>query len=1022
MGSTHSSVRSSGSKPFAVARALRGDAVRAGGARAWRAALLLVAIAPALAATAPAATLDLLPILTAGGTTVTLNPSNTYTLGVEHRVTASKTILGNGATIQAQGPLGATGSGVTLTLDNCVINGSDWSATVAGEGSHLVLRNNCRLSCSDPDGAGVYVEDSSLTAQASSITESKTGVNAVDSTTNLHGATITNCSFGALVTGGNLTVDQSSSLSSSGAGVGIGTSGGATVTVSGSSLSGFDIAVNLQQSTGVFHSITVTGCPFGIQAVGGSATVDQNSALTFLGSSSQVPVAVGSLEGASLVIRDSTVTGFGIAVGISAATPTRGTAEATDCRFLQNGVGAAVVTEGCDVLFSRCRVQDAVADGIYYSRSTGIVEDCEVIGSLNTGVTFWGCSEGAILRNTLVENSAHQGVAVVVDPDTDTPSLNVQILNNTLVNNAITNILIDAVSTAFLQGNLSLAAPVTGARLVGTQGVTLESSLMVGCQLGMDMSGGAGANIRLSSMQENSAGGLLIFDNSVLTLRQSSFWANNQSGGSDVWSIFINTGATLTASRCAFGPAGEKGLLNSAATAANLVGNYWAATDGPNLASEGGGSGAVLSRALNGSTNSYQPFLTQPPVECQIERSVSLPAGGEATWDSGLGVALDIDAKAASTALTGETAGVMRVNDTTGLDSLGLPGDALPGWLCVVWVSCPLRLNALNGRLDFQLSLPAGNYQLQRRTPSGAWANETTSYNSASGIMTYVPADVNQVNGTFVVTGSAPTPAPTSTPTPASTPTPGPSPTPGDGVGDIDSLVTCFYNTVLGRPPETGAVDAWCDGYFQYALSFDIDVRFIPREMGRLFFLSDEYAGRNRSDGEFITDCYRTFLTRDPNSTELNNWLSGEWNRAEAMTIFAESQEFAAFIQGLFPGMEGIATRNFVTTMYIGLLDRLVDQGGLMYWSGLFDAASDKRAMARQMARGVIGSEEFASKGPTNALRVTRLYRAFLGRFPNTSEATFWVGELDSGARTLDDLIDLFSASEEFTVRLGQFF
>ena len=244
----------------------------------------------------------------------------------------------------------------------------------------------------------------------------------------------------------------------------------------------------------------------------------------------------------------------------------------------------------------------------------------------------------------------------------------------------------------------------------------------------------------------------------------------------------------------------------------------------------------------------------------------------------------------------------------------------------------------------------------------------------------------------------------------------------------IRAMIESFYDLVLGRSPEAGAVDAWHHGYFEYALSFSIDIRFIPREMARLFFLSGEYAARGRSDAEFITDCYQVFLQRLPNTQELGNWTSGVWNRSQVMTIFSESEEFANRIQAMYPDLEGTPARNFVTFMYIGLLDRLVDQSGLEYASGLFDAAFASggvdavRAQAKQMAREVIVSAEFLGRQPTTADYVVRFYRAFLGRFPNDSEIAYWTGELDSGRRTTDNLIDLFADSTEFTARLQVYF
>jgi hypothetical protein len=240
--------------------------------------------------------------------------------------------------------------------------------------------------------------------------------------------------------------------------------------------------------------------------------------------------------------------------------------------------------------------------------------------------------------------------------------------------------------------------------------------------------------------------------------------------------------------------------------------------------------------------------------------------------------------------------------------------------------------------------------------------------------------------------------------------------------------VTSFYELILGRDPEPGAVDSWHHGYFDYALAFDIDVRFIPREMARLFFLSEEYDLRGRSRRQFVMDCYRCFLNRDPSQTEIDNWLGGVWNPAQVMTVFSESGEFAGLIEQMYPFLVGDPTRNFVTFMYIGLLDRLVDRNGLVYAADLFDVARTQsgveacRAQAKQMAREVIVSEEFLSKNPTTAVYVTRFYRAFLGRFPSDTEVTYWSGELDSGRQSASGVIELFADSAEFTSRLNAYF
>jgi len=260
------------------------------------------------------------------------------------------------------------------------------------------------------------------------------------------------------------------------------------------------------------------------------------------------------------------------------------------------------------------------------------------------------------------------------------------------------------------------------------------------------------------------------------------------------------------------------------------------------------------------------------------------------------------------------------------------------------------------------------------------------------------------------------------------------------GPETITTLIESFYWLVLGRAPEKGAVQTWETGYFQYAVAMDVDVRFVPREMGRLFFLSDEYTSRSRTNEQFITNCYWAFLDRDPRQSELDNWVgTGDgqttptWNRSEVMTIFAESEEFAARITKMYPDKPGAPSKNFVTTMYVGLLDRLADSAGLECAASLFDAAKAQgsieacRTQAKQTAREILASDEFqnlidsAIPNPHSAI-VARLYRAFLGRFPADHEEAYWTGELDAGRTTTDAMIDLFAAAPEFAERLRLYF
>jgi len=246
-------------------------------------------------------------------------------------------------------------------------------------------------------------------------------------------------------------------------------------------------------------------------------------------------------------------------------------------------------------------------------------------------------------------------------------------------------------------------------------------------------------------------------------------------------------------------------------------------------------------------------------------------------------------------------------------------------------------------------------------------------------------------------------------------------------IDDAGDLITHFCSAVLNRDPEPDEKDAW-ESYFNDALDFNIGVHFIAGDIGCQFFSSEQYDSINpqkqdpSQEQEFIRDCYCVLLRREASDEEVSAWLNGSWSRSEAMSIFISSNEFMYLINGLFPGHEGNPGRNFIATMYMGILERLVDGGALEVWDDLFKETSDKRVAAKDMANILFSSYEYTSKNATNRHQVICLYRGLLGRFPKADEISYWEEELNSGRKTVEELIDIFCDSEEFTQRLDEFF
>ncbi len=638
------------------------------------------------------ATYQLCNLLQAGGT-VPLSSADTYQLSGQCNLTRSVTILGNGITISGIGPIVASGVGLIMTVDHLAFNSSGWAALAAVNSGSVIVQNNSAISC--PSGTGLYGDTgSSVTVQSSSISA-------------YYGVQIKNASSAHL------------------------------------------------------HGLTVTNAPYAvmISGVGSSVTIDGNSLLNYSGAGAGVAL----MDGASGVVHDSTINGFtnGIDIHPTGATIYNGTVDVLNCMFDHNNGSALAASYGTNISFSTSTVTNAVMDGLYFNNSTAVIDKSQIIGSLNTGVSFIGCSGGTI-QNSLVKDNIDQGVSVVAQNSSSPPSLNIKVLNNTFVNNQIANLLIDDRSTAQIQGNVFTKTPDADIRFHGSQGITLDSALVTDSMSGMEIYG-SNSKIVLSDITQSSKNGILVYNNSSLTAEHSLFWNNGltaPAGSSDLWSIFVNTGADVYARSCAFGPTGKWALYNNSTALCDVTWNYWDAVDGPNVASwilpQGAvnGSGALLqSSYIPLGPVIYTPsFLTQSPVSTSINESVSLPTGRSLTWNSQLGLTIGLTANLGSTALSNEILGVLRVNDTVSLRLVSPPANLLPGELYVVWVSAPLRLNSASGYLQFNLPSQNGVVDLMRRKSDGSWTFLSSVWDQASHMLTFTPADVGLLNGTFAIT------------------------------------------------------------------------------------------------------------------------------------------------------------------------------------------------------------------------------------------------------------------------------
>jgi hypothetical protein len=111
----------------------------------------------------------------------------------------------------------------------------------------------------------------------------------------------------------------------------------------------------------------------------------------------------------------------------------------------------------------------------------------------------------------------------------------------------------------------------------------------------------------------------------------------------------------------------------------------------------------------------------------------------------------------------------------------------------------------------------------------------------------------------------------------------------------VKSYVTRLYDKILGREPDEGGFNNWVN-----AITSRQQNAAVVAKIG--FFESQEYANKNRTNEEFVTDCYRSLMGREPDEGGFNDWTGrlnrGEMTRAEVIeTGFGQSQEFANILR-----------------------------------------------------------------------------------------------------------------------------
>lgn len=243
---------------------------------------------------------------------------------------------------------------------------------------------------------------------------------------------------------------------------------------------------------------------------------------------------------------------------------------------------------------------------------------------------------------------------------------------------------------------------------------------------------------------------------------------------------------------------------------------------------------------------------------------------------------------------------------------------------------------------------------------------------------------------------------------------------------NLSSLVSHYYQSILDRTPDASGQAFWESEAIRVA-GLRSSVNEALYAMAMSFYNSAEYLALNRNPTDYVRDLYETFFRRSADSVGLSYWsgqIGAGMPREVVLVSFMFSPEFATFARAAIGATPARAEVDTVMDFYRGLLGRLPDSGGFNYWVGRFRAAQCEGASAiyaqvEAISSAFASSAEYIGRSRSNSQFVGDLYNAFLRRGADLGGVLFWIGQIDSGARSRETLRRNFIDSAEFNARVN---
>lgn len=202
------------------------------------------------------------------------------------------------------------------------------------------------------------------------------------------------------------------------------------------------------------------------------------------------------------------------------------------------------------------------------------------------------------------------------------------------------------------------------------------------------------------------------------------------------------------------------------------------------------------------------------------------------------------------------------------------------------------------------------------------------------------------------------------------------------------------------------------------------------KEVARALFTPTGYElSPYRTDGQYVSDLYYTYLQRAPDDWGLGYWsgaaAGGAGNRSNVCDALQESAEFAAVVSILYgaAGSDDERTDRFIQLFYLAATGAPASASDLQQKRATLNATAAQgpeavKAAAESMGRALFSLQVADTSLPAQQF-VTNLYEGFLQRGPDANGLANWTTQAGTTVQSRQHVLDAFAVCDPFKELAG---